>query len=52
MKTLERQTKSKKQIGRFSTLEEASTYKVNLTNEMLAKVKNWNDFLNSDSSPK
>jgi hypothetical protein len=52
MKTLERQPKPKKQMGRFATIEEASQYKVNIANEMLARVKNWDEFSKANSSPK
>lgn len=42
MKTLvtKRQSTPKTQMGRFATLEEASQYKTNLVNKMLAKIKN------------
>lgn len=52
MKTLEHQTKSKKQMGRFATIEEASQYKVNIANEMLARVKNWDEVSNTNGSQK
>jgi uncharacterized protein YqcC (DUF446 family) len=48
MKTLvtKRQSAPKTQMGRFATLEEASQYKTNLVNKMLAKIKNLDEVLN------
>jgi len=52
MKTLERQIKPKKQMGKFATIEEASQYKVNIANEILARVKNWDEFSEANGSSK
>jgi hypothetical protein len=52
MKTLERQIKSKKQMGKFNTIEEASQYKVNIANEILSRVKNWDEFSKANGSSK
>ena len=52
MKTLERQIKPKKQMGKFATIEEASQYKGNIANEILARVKNWDEFSEANGSSK
>ncbi len=48
MKTsiIKRQSAPKTQMGRFATLEEASQYKTNIVNKMLAKIKNLDEALN------